>query len=158
MSYIASYSFNLFQSVLELEAAVQRDLNNASAWYELGVKQQENEREQKAIQALRRSVDLDPSHLPTWVALAVSYANDSDRTGAYSAINEWVKRNSLYHDAVQRYRAEFPDDPTASPTERFGQLIQCLIAMARSEMNGAVDPDIQVALAVLLNTNEVGCL
>jgi peroxin-5 len=148
----------LFQSVLELEAAVQRDPDNASAWYELGVKQQENEREHKAIQALRRSIDLDSSHLPTWVALAVSYANDSDRTETYNAINEWVKRNTLYQDAVQRYRAEFPDDPTAPSKERFSQLIECLIAMARSDMDGAIDPDTQVALAVLLNTNEVCCL
>ena len=41
------------QSVLEMEAAVQRDPLNAQAWFQLGVKQQENEREQKAVQALR---------------------------------------------------------------------------------------------------------
>jgi peroxin-5 len=140
---------------LELEAAVQRDPSDASAWYELGVKQQENEREQKAIQALRHSVDLDPSHLPTWVALAVSYTNDSNRTGAFDAINQWVERNAKYQDAVRNYRAEFPDDPTAARTKRFAQLIPCLITMARSDMSGEIDADIQIALAVLLNTNEV---
>jgi len=145
---------SFYESVLELEAAVQRDPNNASAWYELGVKQQENEREHKAIQALRHSIDLDSSHLPTWVALAVSYANDSDRTETYNAINEWVKRNTLYQDTVQRYRAEFPDDPTAPSKERFSKLIECLISMARSDMDGNIDPDTQVALAILLNTNE----
>lgn len=143
------------QSVLELEAAVQRDPKDASAWYELGVKQQENEREQKAIQALCRAVDLDPTHLPTWVALAVSYTNDSNRTGTFNAINEWVERNDKYAEAVRGYRAEFPDNQTASPTERFSQLIQCLITMARSDMSGEIDADIQIALAVLLNTNEV---
>ena len=140
---------------MELEAAVQRDPKDASAWYELGVKQQENEREQKAIQALRRAVDLDPTHLPTWIALAVSYTNDSNRTGTFSAINEWVERNDIYAEAVREYRAEFPDNQAASPTERFGHLIQCLITMARSDMSGEIDADIQIALAVLLNTNEV---
>jgi peroxin-5 len=140
---------------LELEAAVQRDPANASAWYELGVKQQENEREHKAIQALRRAVDLDASHLPTWVALAVSYTNDSNRTETYNAISQWVERNTKYQDAVQRYRAEFPDDPTAALTERFSKLIQCLITMARNDTSEEIDADIQIALAVLLNTNEV---
>ena len=38
--------------MLELEAAVQRNAADATAWYELGVKQQENEREQQALLAL----------------------------------------------------------------------------------------------------------
>lgn len=141
--------------MLELEATVQRNPTNASAWYELGVKQQENEREQKAIQALQRAVDLDPSHLLTWIALAVSYTNNGNRTGAYDAINEWVSRNTKYQDAVDKYRAEVPDDPTGPATERFNQLIQCLISMARDDMSDDIDADIQIALAVLLNTNEV---
>jgi peroxin-5 len=145
---------SFYESVLELEAAVQRDPGKASAWYELGVKQQENEREHKAIQALRRAVDLDASHLPTWVALAVSYTNDSNRTETYNAISQWVERNTKYQDAVQRYRAEFPDDPTAALTERFSKLIQCLITMARNDTSEEIDADIQIALAVLLNTNE----
>lgn len=144
------------QSVLELEAAVQRDPQNAAAWYELGVKQQENEREQKAIIALRRAVELDPSHLPTWVALAVSYTNDNNRIGTYDAINQWVQRSDKYKEAVQRYRAEFPENANATPMERFNQLIECLISMARGDMSGEIDADIQIALAVLLNTNEVG--
>lgn len=143
-----------YESVLELEAAVQRGPTNATAWYELGVKQQENEREHKAIQALRCAVHLDPTHLPTWIALAVSYTNDNNRTGAYNAINEWVQRNSKYRDAIDKYRAEFPDDPNASSTERFTQLIQCLITIARDDMSEEIDADIQIALAVLLNTNE----
>ena len=89
------------QSVLELEAAVQRDPTDASAWYELGVKQQENEQERKAIQALRRAAALDPAHLPTWLALAVSYTNDSDRTETCLAVNEWVERNERYRDAAR---------------------------------------------------------
>ncbi|KAL9711601.1 hypothetical protein Ac2012v2_004672 [Leucoagaricus gongylophorus] len=56
------------ESVLELEAAVQRDMTKARAWYELGVRQQENEREHQALQALKRAVELDPTHLPSWLA------------------------------------------------------------------------------------------
>jgi len=140
----------LSESVLQLEAAVQRDLDNAFTWFELGVKQQENEREQKALQALERSVELDPSHLPTWLALAISHTNEGDRTGTYDAIRQWVNRNERYRFISDQY----PDDLNSSITERYARLIQCLIAMARGETNGEIDADVQVALAVLLNSEE----
>ncbi|KAL0956400.1 hypothetical protein HGRIS_002547 [Hohenbuehelia grisea] len=145
---------SIYESVLELEAAVQRDMNNASAWYMLGVKQQENERESKAIQALRRAVDLDPKHLPTWLALAISYTNDSNRQGTHDAVREWVDANTTYASVVQAYRAAHPVPVEGPMTDQFNDLIQCLIAMATSGAGGDVDADVQIALAVLLNTNE----
>ncbi|KZP34363.1 TPR-like protein [Athelia psychrophila] len=149
---------SFYESVLEMEAAVQRDPQNAAAWYELGVKQQENEREHKAIVALRRAVELDPTHLPTWVALGVSYTNDNNRMGTYDAINQWLQRNDKYKDAVMRWRAENPQrrsaDAEATIMEKFSGLIECLISVAREGMSGEVDADVQIALAVLLNTNE----
>ncbi|EPQ57698.1 hypothetical protein GLOTRDRAFT_16305, partial [Gloeophyllum trabeum ATCC 11539] len=145
---------SFYESVLELEAAVQRNPSDAYGWYELGVKQQENEREHSAIQALWRAIELDPTHLPTWLALAISYTNEGNRVRAYGAIKEWVERNERYKDAVARHRAQFPDSQSSLQSERFSNLIQCLIAMARSDTSGEIDADIQVALAVLLNTNE----
>ncbi|KAJ7178356.1 hypothetical protein C8R43DRAFT_973073 [Mycena crocata] len=141
-------------SVLELEAVVQRNMTDASAWFDLGVKQQANEREKQALQALTRAVELDPKHLPAWLALAISHTNDGNRTATHDAVWHWVDRNERYRDAVAQYRAVHPDSADASITERFGNLIQCLIAMARSDTTGEVDADIQIALAVLLNTNE----
>jgi tetratricopeptide (TPR) repeat protein len=129
-------------------------MNDATAWYELGVKQQENEREHKALQALERAVGLDPSHLPSWLALAISYTNASNRQGTYDAICEWVSRNEKYQEAVKQFRSQFSES-NGSLAERYRQLIQCLITMARCDVTGDIDADIQVALAVLLNTNEV---
>ncbi|KAF5317247.1 hypothetical protein D9611_003865 [Ephemerocybe angulata] len=144
----------MLENVLELEAAVQRDPLNAAAWYELGVKQQENERESKALQALQRAVELDPSLLSAWLALAVSYTNDNDRQGTYASVSQWVARNDKYRHAAEAFRAESPLSENALMTEKFGNLIQCLIAMARSDVTGEVDADIQIALAVLLNSHE----
>ena len=127
-------------------------MENAIAWFELGVKQQENEREYKALRALQRAVELDPSHLPAWLALAISYANDNNRKGTYDAIYEWVNRNTKYQDVMQQFAAQ---NVSSSLVERYSQLIQHLIAMARSNTTGEIDADIQIALAVLLNTNEV---
>jgi len=130
-------------------------MNDATVWYELGVKQQENEREYKALQALQRAVELDPSHLPAWLALAISYTNDNNRQGTYDAIYEWVSRNERYQEAVNQFRSQNPVNNHLSLAERYGQLIQCLITMARSDLTEDIDADIQIALAVLLNTNEV---
>lgn len=140
-------------SVLKLEAVVQRDGNNAAAWYELGVKQQENERETKAVQALERSVELDPTHLGAWLALSVSYTNDSNRMGVYNAIKEWAIRNPKYKHMAQN--ATLTSAINVSPPVDFEALIECLISMARSaDEVGGVDADVQVALAVLLNTTD----
>jgi peroxin-5 len=150
---------SFLQSVLEIEAVVQRDPSNARAWYELGVKQQENEREQQAISALQRSLELDPTHLPSWLALAISYTNEGDRRGTYEAIQNWIKYNEAYRDIVDAYQAG--DGGGSNGTDLFQKLIGCLIAMARGISrpgtggDDKVDADVQIALAVLLNTNEV---
>ena len=143
------------QSVLEMEAAVQRDPTNAQAWFQLGVKQQENERETKAIHALRRALELDPTHLPSWVALAVSHTNEGNRIGSYEAIREWVNHNEAYQEAVRAFRLQHPLREDMTQSDKFNQLIDCLITMSQSVGDEQIDADIQVALAVLMNTNEV---
>jgi hypothetical protein len=67
-----------------------------------------------------------------------------------------VQRNKKYEDAVREWKvwnAGMVDG--AGVMGRFGGLIQCLMAMARSSATGEIDADIQIALAVLLNANEV---
>ena len=140
-----------------MEAAVQRNRTDALAWYHLGVKQQENEREQKAITALRRALELDPTHLPSWLALAVSHTNEGSRFQTYNAIRQWVDHNEKYRSAVMEFYAVNPERDDLTNAERFESLAQCLMAMARSNMSGEIDADIQIALAVLLNANEVRC-
>ncbi|GAW04268.1 peroxisomal targeting signal 1 receptor [Lentinula edodes] len=88
MRHHSMHSDDRLETVLALEAAVQQDMSNASAWFELGVKQQEHERETQALQALKRATELDPSYLPGWLALAVSYTNDGRRLEAYEAIRD----------------------------------------------------------------------
>ncbi|KAI6121393.1 hypothetical protein F5141DRAFT_1089875, partial [Pisolithus sp. B1] len=142
------------QNVLKVEAAVQQDPYNGRAWYELGVRQQSNERETKAVQALRRCLELDPSHLPAWLALAVSYANESNRTGTYNALREWAMRNPdpRYSEVVMAWRNKLSE----SGSVNFYRLVDLLIDMVRTSGGATqeVDADVQVALAVLLNTME----
>lgn len=138
-----------------MEAAVQRNRTDAQAWYQLGVKQQENEREQKAITALRRALELDPTHLPSWLALAVSHTNEGNRLQTYHAIRQWVDHNKKYRSAVDEFYSVNPEREDMTNAERFESLAQCLMVMARGDVSGEIDADIQIALAVLLNANEV---
>jgi peroxin-5 len=140
------------ESVLQMEAAVQREPNNTQAWFELGVKQQENERERQAISALQQALQTDPTHLPSWLALAISYTNEGDRHGTYEAIRNWVKHNERYRDIVSALEAQ--GTGSDNEVDEFQKLISCLIAMARGTQGTEVDADVQIALATLLNTNE----
>jgi peroxin-5 len=123
-------------------------------WFALGIKQQDSEREAKAIDDLRRSVELDPTYMPSWLALGISHTNDSNRQGAYTAIREWVERHERYESLPQKLHS-LSTSASFTLMERYEQLISCLITMARSDITGNVDADIQVALAVLLNSIEV---
>jgi peroxin-5 len=118
------------------------------------VKQQENEREQKALQALQRAVDLDSTYLSAWLALAVSHANNNNREGTLEAITSWVSQNTEYKNAVEKFHTLYPLNPQSTNTQRYSQLVQCLISLATSDPSGKIDADIQIALGILLNTNE----
>lgn len=68
-------------------------------------------------------------------------------------MKEWVERNKKYEEAVARWRME--NLFVRGDNDGFREMIGRLIACARSVGEGEVDADVQVALAVLLNTNEV---
>jgi peroxin-5 len=150
-------------NTLQLEATVQRNPKNVQAWFALGVKQQDSEREQKAIEALRRAVELDPEYVPPWLALGVSHTNESNRAKAYGAIREWVKRHPKFPQTTVGMSGGFKDEVFEPGSERsqkgmYEGLIACLIEIVRdasgSEEEQGIDPDVQIALAVLLNSNE----
>ncbi|CAE6471822.1 unnamed protein product [Rhizoctonia solani] len=144
----------LQQSVLEHEAIVQRDPTNAQAWFALGVKQQENEREQHAIDALREAVLQDPSCMPAYLALAVSYANEGDRVSVHRAIGDWMTGRGAKVRKVGGLGELGVMEGVASVEEIHQEYVSGLLNMARQSSSGEIDADIQIALGVLLNTME----
>ncbi|KDN46232.1 hypothetical protein RSAG8_04459, partial [Rhizoctonia solani AG-8 WAC10335] len=144
----------LQQSVLEHEAIVQRDPTNAQAWFALGVKQQENEREQHAIDALREAVLQDPSCMPAYLALAVSYANEGDRASVHRAIGDWMTGRGAKVRKVGGLGELGVMEGVASVEEVHQEYVSGLLNMARQSSSGEIDADIQIALGVLLNTME----
>ncbi|GAA5987611.1 hypothetical protein JCM10908_007135 [Rhodotorula pacifica] len=151
-------------SLLQREAEVLREPHSASAWLSLGLKQQQNEREELAIAALRRAAELDPfvadgaAHL----ALSVSYTNEGRRTDAYEHLNKWVDaiaQDRTYANEIAQYRNLFGNALPNSIQDRQTYLSNMLIRLAQSRAEtraGAdgIDADVQVALGVLFNSSE----
>ena len=136
------------QGLLELEAAVQADPTDHAAWYALGLKQQENEREDQAILALSKALQLSPDNRPTYLALAVSYTNEGDQAAANVMLEKWL---DLAEGVTHKRLASAVTDELAKERQ---VLIERLINLARRDPE-EVDPDIQIALGVLFNSSEV---
>ncbi|KAG8747850.1 hypothetical protein FRC10_011296 [Ceratobasidium sp. 414] len=143
----------LQQSVLEHEAIVQRDPSDAQAWFALGVKQQENEREQHAIDALREAVARDPSCMPAYLALAVSFANEGDKVSAHRAIGSWMSARGATVRKVGGLGELGIVDGVGTVEEIHQEYVHGLLNMARAS-GEEIDADVQMALGVLLNTAE----
>lgn len=155
----AASALSTYDSVLQKEAAVQRNPHDASAWLALGIKQQENEREDLAIKALKRAVELDPESGEAYLALAVSFTNENERTQSYESIDRWADTlaRDRYARQVDNYRDMFGKLPTTTTKDKHEYLTGLLInlAQSQSEVEGAeVDAEVQIGLGVLFNTSE----
>ncbi|OAV94513.1 hypothetical protein PTTG_03023 [Puccinia triticina 1-1 BBBD Race 1] len=163
-------SVSPLESVLQKEKEVLSEPESASAWYELGVKQQENEREEMAIQALQHAIHLDPMLSDAILALAISYSNENRRADALAEIERWI---GVETGRVAKYRqaaAPRPSDQLPNDEDRAGmdepsklrekhaELTSRLIEIARLggrvPDKASVDPDVQIALGVLFNAND----
>ncbi|KAI8824687.1 hypothetical protein BJ741DRAFT_633196 [Chytriomyces cf. hyalinus JEL632] len=133
---------NLSESILSLEAAVQLDPSDATAWKNLGLRQQENENEVAAINALRKASELDPTLVDSWIALAVSYTNENLFSEAYKALESWIQHNQQYsHLFSQKSGINNPHEV----------LTQVYLSAARQSSSRDLDAGIQMGLGVLFN-------
>lgn len=80
-------------AALAFEAAVQRDSEDAYAWMMLGKTHAENEKENCAISALQRSIQLDPKNSDALMSLSVSYINEGLDMKAYCCLARWIQTN-----------------------------------------------------------------
>lgn len=154
----AAVEHALHHSVSELEAGAQMEPTRPEAWLALGVKQQENEREDMAIRALNHALELDPTLCEAHLALAVSYANESNRILSYDSIYQWVSNRLEYADTLTNFRSlQGRYEEQMSQMEKHAFLTSALINIAQiSNQNNPsnIDADLQIALGVLFNSSE----
>lgn len=141
----------LADAIMALEAKTQLNPNDAKAWEQLGLKQQENERDSIAITALEKAVSLDSSCLDAWLALSVSYANEHCRMDGYNCLEQWIAHSPKYKHILQKKLGENYSDEK----KRHIYITQLFLEAARSLPGGEeMDADVQVGLGVLFNISE----
>lgn len=114
------------------------------AWFDLGLKQQENERENQAILALSKVIQLSPDYRPAYLALAVSYTNEGENEAAHIMLSRWI-------DLGEGLIKHAESSGWTGGQER---LVERLIDVARRSPED-VDADVQVALGVMFNSTDV---
>lgn len=70
------FYYDLPQSILAFEAAIQNNIQNDFAWTKLGIAQSENWDDIKAIQALKKAVSISPGNLEALMNLAGSQISE----------------------------------------------------------------------------------
>lgn len=140
-------------AVLCFEAAVRHDIENAEIWELLGTSQAENEKDPNAIAALKKSLEFKPNNPAVFMALAISYTNESLQNQALKMLIEWLRCNSKYTHIVPD---TFKNDAEAAmASSLIADLdlreVQNLYLQAVQQSPSAVDADIQEALGVLFN-------
>ncbi|KAI8795532.1 peroxisomal targeting signal 1 receptor [Biomphalaria glabrata] len=138
-------------AVLLFEAAVQKEPSNELAWQYLGTTQAENEQELKAIAALRKCLELNPVNLTAWMALAVSYTNESYGSHACHALKSWLAYNPRYSSLIQGQLPAQPSELTFMSSAEHEQIRELYLSAARISAETQIDPDVQCGLGVLFN-------
>lgn len=92
----------LDKSVAELQAAVQRDSNDAAAHYNLGIGYLADKQWDNAEAALRQALAIEPRFADAWLALSVVHDNDKDfwkgrrKEGGDSAVRKTMEEYGRY--------------------------------------------------------------
>ncbi|CEP17490.1 hypothetical protein [Parasitella parasitica] len=141
---------SLADAIMALEAKTQLDRGDAKTWEQLGLKQQENERDAAAITALEMAVKIDANCLDAWLALAVSYTNEHCRMDTYNCLEQWIANSPKYKHILQGKLGQNYTDQT----KRHNYIAQLFLEAARVAPGEEMDADVQVGLGVLFNMSE----
>ncbi|KAI8048713.1 hypothetical protein BDF22DRAFT_702401 [Syncephalis plumigaleata] len=161
----SSHGRSLHEEILEHEAVVQLNPNNAEAWRRLGLLQQENERDTAAIAAFRQtirlnatsnngnSVDQQYTDNPVSVALAIAYANENCRKDAYAELERWITEHPVYGRMAGKAPMEQPLSASSSSLntmDRHARIEQAMIHAVQTHQD-QLDAELQAGLGVLFN-------
>ncbi|RIA91831.1 hypothetical protein C1645_766674 [Glomus cerebriforme] len=133
---------SLSEAALAFEAAVQKDEEISDAWTWLGNTQAQNEKEEAAIRALQKAVEVNSNNLTALMSLAVSYTNEGCDHQAYLTLERWL--TAKYPDIA------ISNAPMHGVMDTHSRVTDLFLQAARSAPEGqGMDPDVQVGLGVL---------
>ncbi|RUS70783.1 hypothetical protein EGW08_021451, partial [Elysia chlorotica] len=121
------------------------------AWQYLGTTQADNEQDVAAVAALRKCLDLDQNNLTAWMALAVSYTNESFGSHACHALRSWLAVNPRYKDLVPGGVTLQPKELTFMSSSEHEEIRELFFSAARQSPEGDIDADVQCGLGILFN-------
>eukprot|EP01127_Copromyxa_protea_P020623 TRINITY_DN691_c1_g1_i1.p1 TRINITY_DN691_c1_g1~~TRINITY_DN691_c1_g1_i1.p1 ORF type:complete len:411 (+),score=82.96 TRINITY_DN691_c1_g1_i1:210-1442(+) len=133
---------NLPEAILALEAAVQADKTNSSAWMKLGQAQAENDQDKQAISALEQAVALDHTNTEALISLAVSHTNECQVEKTSETLIQWLSQNPSYKDLSER---PIPHGKSISQ-----HVIELFVEAAMR--SSTIDPNVHVSLGLLYNS------
>jgi peroxin-5 len=107
------------------------------------------ERDDQAIRALTKCIQLDPGYKAAFLALSVSYTNEGMIKEGHGVLERWVTGPDARGSGQEM-------EAGLGKRGKHDQLTAELMRIAREQPEGDIDADVQVALGVLFNANEVG--
>ncbi|GMT14240.1 hypothetical protein PFISCL1PPCAC_5537, partial [Pristionchus fissidentatus] len=138
---------DLERAILAYEAAVQNNQQDAMAWCRLGLSHAENEHDDRAIQAFRKALEIDPKNEESLLNLSVSLANECLENDALEQLEKWsVSHTGGDPTQIKRSKPSYSSFLDHNDFERVET--QFLNAAARQS---AADAELQNALGVLYN-------
>lgn len=145
---------NLSLAALAFEAAVQKDPQHIEAWARLGSAQSQNEKEDAALRAYQRVLQLDANNLDALMGLAVSYTNEGYDSTAYRTLERWL--SVKYPQVISPDKlSDAADMGFTDRAELHAKVTDYFIQAAQYAPDGEhMDPDVQVGLGVLFYGSE----
>eukprot|EP00883_Tetradesmus_obliquus_P013392 jgi/Sobl393_1/6343/SZX78416.1 len=134
----------LSEAALALEAEVQANPQNATAWRLLGTVHAENDDDRQAIAALDKALQASPDSLEVLLALGVSHTNELDAGEALSYLHRWLSGHPTYRDAAA---AAGPPPDSSQALSHTVHLFEQVVA------SHPQDTELQLALGVLHHLN-----
>ena len=117
------------------ERELLQDPENAEAWRLLAACHAENDLDSRAIDCLRRALDVDPFNLAALLSLGTSYVNELNSAQALACLKSWVRHNPKF------FELDVPPDEY-SDGSLMDEVTQLMMAVAE------FDPlDVEVTLA-----------
>eukprot|EP01114_Cavostelium_apophysatum_P014206 TRINITY_DN3628_c0_g1_i2.p1 TRINITY_DN3628_c0_g1~~TRINITY_DN3628_c0_g1_i2.p1 ORF type:complete len:484 (+),score=168.39 TRINITY_DN3628_c0_g1_i2:369-1820(+) len=136
------------EAILAFEAEAQRNPDNAMCWRLLGQAHAENDKDNKAISALIKSIQKDSSDSAAHLALAVSYTNEMFRDEALDTLKNWLQSRPEY----QHLRFNVPDYSVEGYNfKAYHNAVTDTFIEAAIMKADEPDADVQTALGLLFN-------